>query len=103
MADEQSPPKRPPANTMPGGSAHTAGGPRGDGGGATLWEALKMFRLSDFKTFFQKPCRREGLLTGIEVGFGGAAVGAILRRTLAMGWSLDTLPVLCARTSQLEC
>ena len=77
------PPPRTPANTMPGGTAHTAGGRSAeqDVQSVTYWQALKTIRPSHYLTFHKRPCVRDGQLTGIGTGFAFGGLAAVLRST----------------------
>ena len=66
---------REPANIMPGGTANTAGGTSVD---FTIGDAVKSIKLEDFKTIHQKPCARDGLLTGIGSGFAVGGIAVVL-------------------------
>lgn len=65
----------PNANALPGGGQNTAGGKNKE---ASLLDAAKTIRLSDFKQFHKKPCVRDALMTGIGAGFGIGGVRSIL-------------------------
>ncbi|KAF2197550.1 hypothetical protein GQ43DRAFT_444142 [Delitschia confertaspora ATCC 74209] len=72
-------PPKTPANVMPGGTAHTAGGESANVD-VTYWSALKTVRPSDYLTFHKRPCVRDGQMTGIGTGFAFGGVAAILRK-----------------------
>lgn len=63
------------ANMIPGGTTHTAGGKMKE---ATVGDAVKSIRPSDFLEIHKKPCVREALMTGIGAGFGIGSVRGIL-------------------------
>ena len=73
------------ANMMPGGTNNTAGGKMKE---ATLGDAVKSIKPSDFLQVHEKPCVRESLLTGIGAGFGVGSLRAILG-----GGELPAFPV----------
>jgi len=70
-------PATPPdsANILPGGAANTAGGRQKD---ASLIDALRIMKLSDFTEVHKKPCGRESLMTGIVSAFGVGGFRAVL-------------------------
>lgn len=72
-----SPPKPPEnANLLADRAAiNTAGGGRTD---ISFTEAVKTIRPEDFLTMHQKPCVRDGLLTGMGAGFGAGGLAAVL-------------------------
>ncbi|MCJ1454680.1 hypothetical protein MMC28_005033 [Mycoblastus sanguinarius] len=64
------------ANALPAASGlNTAGGKPKE---ASLFDALRSIRMSEFKEVHKKPCVRDALLTGIGGGFGIGGVRAIL-------------------------
>ena len=63
------------ANALPGGGQNTAGSKNQE---ASLLDAAKTIRLSEFKEVHQKPCVRDALMTGIGAGFGIGGVRSIL-------------------------
>ena len=63
------------ANALPGAGLNTAGGTIQH---ASLWDALKSIRLSDFKEVHKKPCVRDSFLVGMGAGFGVGGFRAIL-------------------------
>lgn len=65
----------PNANALPGGGQNTAGSKNQE---ASLLDAAKSIRLSDFKEVHKKPCVRDALMTGIGAGFGIGGVRSIL-------------------------
>ncbi|PVH92666.1 hypothetical protein DM02DRAFT_619801 [Periconia macrospinosa] len=70
-----------PANTMPGGTAHTAGGARpGDDAELTYFQAVRSLPLDYYLNFHKRPCVRDGQLTGIACGFLAGSLSFILRR-----------------------
>jgi cytochrome c oxidase assembly protein subunit 20 len=74
-------PARPkgPANTMPGGTAHTAGGTPADDS-LSYWDVVRTLDKNYYLTFHQRPCVRDSLLNGIPAGFAGGALAAVVRR-----------------------
>jgi hypothetical protein len=76
--DGQQPPKpKGPANIMPGGSAHTAGGNKDDIG-PSYFEVVRNLGPEYYLNFHKRPCVRDGQLTGIGAGFVGGSLAAIL-------------------------
>ena len=63
------------ANALPGGGQNTAGSKNQE---ASLLDAAKSIRLSEFKEVHKKPCVRDALMTGIGAGFGIGGVRSIL-------------------------
>lgn len=63
------------ANALPGGGQNTAGSKNQE---ASLLDAAKSIRLSEFKEVHKKPCVRDALMTGIGTGFGIGGVRSIL-------------------------
>ncbi|KAF1973595.1 hypothetical protein BU23DRAFT_133400 [Bimuria novae-zelandiae CBS 107.79] len=72
-------PPRAPANIIPGGTAHTAGGERVDDG-VSYVDVVRNLPADYYLHFYQRPCVRDSQLTAISSGFAGYMVGAILRR-----------------------
>jgi cytochrome c oxidase assembly protein subunit 20 len=70
---------RPPANIMPGGTAHTAGGERVDDKGPTYIDAVRSLPAEYYLTFYKRPCVRDSQLTGIGAGFVGGSIAAVMR------------------------
>lgn len=69
----------PNENALPAGAGlNTAGGRARE---ASFFDALRSIQLSDFQEVHNKPCVRDGLLTGIGGGFGVGGVRAILGGT----------------------
>lgn len=85
-------PATPPesANILPGGAANTAGGRPKD---ASLVDALRMMKLSDFTEIHKKPCGRESLMTGIVSAFGVGGLRAVLggTRSSSTEWGFSKL------------
>ncbi|KAF2501384.1 hypothetical protein BU16DRAFT_555873 [Lophium mytilinum] len=59
---------RTPANTLPGGTANTAGGEKLDDQ-SLLTKAVKMITWDDWKNIGRMPCAKDSLMTGILSGF----------------------------------
>ena len=74
------------ANALPAASGlNTAGGKPKE---ASLFDALRSIRMSEFKEVHKKPCVRDALLTGIGGGFGIGGVRAILGgMSLSLLWT----------------
>ena len=71
--DAAAPPEN--ANAMPGGTMNTAGGKMRE---ASVVDAIKSIKVSDFKEVHKKPCVRESLMVGIGSGFGIGSLRAVL-------------------------
>lgn len=71
-------PPRGPANIMPGGTAHTAGGEK-FGNEPSYVEVVKSLGPQYYLNFHKRPCVRDSQLTGIAAGFVGGSLGAIIR------------------------
>ncbi|CAI6338905.1 unnamed protein product [Periconia digitata] len=80
---------RPPANIMPGGTAHTAGGQRVEDG-PTYFDVVRRLGPEYYLNFHKRPCVRDGLMTGIASGFVAGSVAAVLRRPvyLCTNWAV---------------
>lgn len=74
------PPPRAPANIMPGGSAHTAGGQRA-GEELSYVDVVRNLPASYYLRYYQRPCVRDSQLTAISSGFVGYMVAAVIRST----------------------
>ncbi|PSN62479.1 hypothetical protein BS50DRAFT_603193 [Corynespora cassiicola Philippines] len=72
-------PPRGPANIMPGGTAHTAGGEK-FGNEPSYVEVVKSLGPQYYLNFHKRPCVRDSQLTGIAAGFVGGSLGAIIRK-----------------------
>ena len=86
MADDTrdpapAPAPRAPANIMPGGTAHTAGGQKADDS-VSYVDVVRHLPSDYYLRFYERPCVRDSQLTAISSGFVGYMVGAILRSTL---------------------
>ncbi|KAF2266188.1 hypothetical protein CC78DRAFT_531846 [Lojkania enalia] len=87
QSDAQKTPDHPrgPANTMPGGSAHTAGGyVNSEDHDLTYFEVVRRLGPDYYLNFHKRPCVRDSQLNGIAAGFMGLGVGAILRKPVMM-------------------
>lgn len=67
------------ANSMPGGTQHTAGGKASD---VTLGDAAKTITKDDWLVFHKKPCVKDSFLVGIGSGFAAGSLRAIWRGKL---------------------
>lgn len=85
-ATTPTPAPRAPANIMPGGTAHTAGGQKADDS-ASYIDLVRQLPADYYLHFYQRPCVRDSQLTAISSGFAGYMVGAILRSTFCTGLS----------------
>lgn len=74
-------PPRAPANIMPGGTAHTAGGQKADDSPSYV-DVVRNLPSDYYLHFYQRPCVRDSQLTAISSGFAGYMVGAIMRSML---------------------
>lgn len=87
MADDTRQPEetprapRAPANIMPGGTAHTAGGEKTSDAGPTYIDAVRSLGPEYYLNFHKRPCVRDSQLQGIAAGFAGGSLAAILGRT----------------------
>jgi len=70
---------RAPANVMPGGTAHTAGGERVDANGPSYVDVVRSLPADYYLTFYKRPCVRDSQLTGIGAGFVGGSIAAVMR------------------------
>jgi hypothetical protein len=76
------PPKpRAPANTMPGGTAHTAGGEKTSDGGPSYIDAVRSLGPEYYMNFHKRPCVRDSQLQGLAAGFAGGSLAAIVGST----------------------
>lgn len=77
-------PQRPkgPANIMPGGTAHTAGGTPANNE-LSYFEVVKNLGPEYYLNFHRRPCVRDSQLVGIGAGFAGGSLAAILRSELS--------------------
>lgn len=79
QSDEQvTAPLRAPANIMPGGTAHTAGGEKLDAPGPTYFDVVRSLGPEYYLNFHKRPCVRDSQLQGIAAGFAGGSLAAIL-------------------------
>ena len=69
---------RAPANSMPGGTAHTAGGEMLDGVGPSYIDAVRSLGPEYYLNFHKRPCVRDSQLQGIAAGFAGGALAGII-------------------------
>jgi hypothetical protein len=89
------PPKpRAPANIMPGGTAHTAGGEKTSDGGPSYIDAVRTLGPEYYMNFHKRPCVRDSQLQGLAAGFAGGSLAAIigstsLSHTSVLGVRLD--------------
>ncbi|KAF2634225.1 hypothetical protein P280DRAFT_414257 [Massarina eburnea CBS 473.64] len=90
---------RAPANTMPGGTAHTAGGQRPDAEGLRYIDVVRNLPADYYLNFHKRPCVRDSQMTAIPGGFFVGCISAILRKPiwLASNYAVATWCVLgCA-------
>lgn len=84
MADDTRQPDEPvarprgPANVMPGGTAHTAGGEKTDSAGPTYIDAVRSLGPEYYLNFHKRPCVRDSQLQGIAAGFAGGSLAFIV-------------------------
>jgi cytochrome c oxidase assembly protein subunit 20 len=76
--EQVAPRPRAPANTMPGGTAHTAGGEKTEGGGPSYIDAVRSLGPEYYLNFHKRPCVRDSQLQGLTAGFAGGSLAAIL-------------------------
>ncbi|KAF2851100.1 hypothetical protein T440DRAFT_467841 [Plenodomus tracheiphilus IPT5] len=83
---------RAPANIMPGGTAHTAGGEKTSDGGPTYFDAVRTLGPEYYLNFHKRPCVRDSQLQGIAAGFAGGSLVAIVGKPiyLASNWAVAT-------------
>jgi cytochrome c oxidase assembly protein subunit 20 len=82
---ENMPPRpRAPANSMPGGTAHTAGGEKVDGEGPSYIDAVRSLGPEYYMNFHKRPCVRDSQLQGLAAGFAGGAVAGIIGSTSSL-------------------
>ncbi|KAL1800123.1 hypothetical protein ACET3X_000465 [Alternaria dauci] len=87
------PPKpRAPANTMPGGTAHTAGGEKTSDAGPTYIDAVRSLGPEYYLNFHKRPCVRDSQLQGLAAGFAGGSLAAIIGKPVitASNWAVAT-------------
>lgn len=91
-ANTQSMAQRAPANIMPGGTAHTAGGEKSTDGGPTYFEVVRNLGPEYYLNFHKRPCVRDAQLQGIAAGFAGGSLAAIVGKPvyLASNWAVAT-------------
>lgn len=88
------PPKpRAPANIMPGGTAHTAGGEKTTDEGPSYIDAVRSLGPEYYLNFHKRPCVRDSQLQGLAAGFAGGSLAAII------GSTLPQLPYTSRRTN----
>ena len=78
--DQARPRPQGPANTMPGGMAHTAGGKTKEE--LTYFQAVRNLGPEYYLNFYKRPCVRDSQLNGIAAGFLGGGIAGILRSML---------------------
>jgi hypothetical protein len=76
--EQVAPRPRAPANSMPGGTAHTAGGEKVDGSGPSYIDAVRSLGPEYYLNFHKRPCVRDSQLQGLAAGFAGGSLAAIL-------------------------
>ncbi|KAF2129862.1 cytochrome oxidase biogenesis protein, Cox20 subunit [Dothidotthia symphoricarpi CBS 119687] len=86
------PPPRAPANVMPGGTAHTAGGEKTSAAGPTYIDAVRSLGPEYYLNFHKRPCIRDSQLQGIAAGFAGGSLAAIIGKPvlIASNWAVAT-------------
>jgi hypothetical protein len=83
--EQVAPRPRAPANSMPGGTAHTAGGEKVDGSGPSYIDAVRSLGPEYYLNFHKRPCVRDSQLQGIAAGFAGGSLAAILGSKIPPG------------------
>jgi hypothetical protein len=87
------PPKpRAPANTMPGGTAHTAGGEKTSDGGPSYIDAVRSLGPEYYMNCHKRPCVRDSQLQGLAAGFAGGSLAAIIGSTSIPQPASDSCP-----------
>lgn len=76
--DNLPPRPRAPANSMPGGTAHTAGGEKLDSEGPSYIDAVRSLGPEYYLNFHKRPCVRDSQLQGLAAGFAGGSIAAII-------------------------
>lgn len=76
--DSLPPRPRAPANSMPGGTAHTAGGEKLDNDGPSYIDAVRSLGPEYYLNFHKRPCVRDSQLQGLAAGFAGGSIAAII-------------------------
>ncbi|RAR12118.1 cytochrome oxidase biogenesis protein, Cox20 subunit [Stemphylium lycopersici] len=87
------PPKpRAPANVMPGGTAHTAGGEKSSDGGPSYIDAVRSLGPEYYLNFHKRPCVRDSQLQGLAAGFAGGSLAAIIGKPVitSSNWAVAT-------------
>jgi cytochrome c oxidase assembly protein subunit 20 len=73
---------RTPANSLPGGTAHTAGGEKFDDE-SLITKAVRTIKPEDFLNVPYQPCAKDSLMTGMLSGFAmGGLMGIVGRKRL---------------------
>lgn len=94
QSDDQSPPPRPkgPANIMPGGMTHTAGGKAAEAANdLSYFDVVKQLGPDYYLNFHKRPCVRDSQLTGIGAGFVGGSVAAIIGKPVRISTNIAVL------------
>ncbi|KAF1946485.1 hypothetical protein EJ02DRAFT_450576 [Clathrospora elynae] len=89
--DAQPAKPRAPANIMPGGTAHTAGGEKTDVNPSYI-DAVRSLGPDYYKNFHKRPCVRDSQLLGIAAGFTGGSLAATIGKPVrvASNWAVAT-------------
>ena len=82
---------RGPANVMPGGTAHTAGGEKTDSAGPSYIDAVRSLGPEYYTNFHKRPCVRDSQLQGIAAGFVGGSLAGVLGSMALWRGSRDLL------------
>jgi len=88
-ADQGAPRPRGPANVMPGGTAHTAGGEKTDSAGPSYVDAVRSLGPGYYLNFHKRPCIRDSQLHGLTAGFAGGSLAAILGSVYELSAALE--------------
>ncbi|KAF1839632.1 hypothetical protein BDW02DRAFT_563697 [Decorospora gaudefroyi] len=90
--NELAPKPRTPANVMPGGTAHTAGGEKTADGGPTYFDVVRGLGPEYYLNFHKRPCIRDSQLQALTAGFAGGSLAAIIGKPVAAAsnWAVGT-------------
>jgi cytochrome c oxidase assembly protein subunit 20 len=101
VAQAIAPPPRAPANIMPGGTAHTAGGEKADAEGPSYVDVVRSLGPEYYMNFHKRPCVRDSQLQGLAAGFAGGSLAAIIGSTSAPSLGREIQARVCRRQHAL--